>query len=721
MDQFGGRTQTGTHPTAPNEPLQLSFQRTDEGTGLVVTDPIERHQFRLSTPNPVSPTDSDPTDFWFPADAAVRIRTDRIDLPTVVSVCVRDDDGEMLAQTEHFAEESFDRGTYSVELFAPIKVYLRVTAPVSVTSDAEQTTIDFGEETTVLVGGRSNHKRPAATITTPDDPRAMMEAMSYLGSALKTTTVERSYPTLRGHPPLIERGDTLDVPAGLEAPDTGVTVELPAEYRYLYVAAPLVYYLGATVTEGPAPRIVTDDGFVYDLDTHVGFETEVERVLKQTFFLDCVTRTEGYYEVDLHERRAVEAELDVEFAELYDRSLSEQLETYLDVPYVVVEDHVPEWKLTTHVTPTADNVEIVPFVANDLAVVRSPRSTPAASSAAQASAVDEFLRASQPTGERASAAGDFTRSTAPANPSVDREYVQPEQTDSMEQAWIGEGTPIGASKTSLRAYRNRLNREPNEGDIGITVVCNDPKMADERDVVEGVYGSREELPFDVRMHYDLTVDELRDVLAVETDFLHYIGHIDDDGFQCADGALDVSSVGDIGTDAFLLNACQSYEQGNHLIDAGAIAGIVTLNDVVNSGAVKIGQSLCRLLNSGYPIRSALEIAQGESVIGNDYIVVGDGGLAVAQSKGTFANLGVLDTVGDRFEFEFKTFPSSEVGMGALVIPHLPGVTQHYLASGSIDLFTLTRAELEEFLSLEEIPLLVGDSLEWSSTVDLNVV
>ncbi|SFG09190.1 hypothetical protein SAMN04488063_1396 [Halopelagius inordinatus] len=715
MDQFGGRTETG----ASNEHLQLSFRTTDEGTGLLAADPIERHQFRLSTPNPVSPTASDPSEFSFPADAAVRIRTDRIDLQTVVSVCVRDDAGEMLARTEHFAEESFGPGTYSVELFAPIKLYLRVTGPFSVSSDADRTTIDFGEETAVLVGGRSNHERPAATITTPDDPRAVMDAMSYLGSALKTTTVERSYPTLRGHPPLIERGDRFEVPDGLEAPDTGVTVELPAEYSYLYVAAPLVYYLGATVKEGQTPRIVTDEGFVYDLDTPAGFEVEVERVLKRAFFLDCLTRTEGYYEVDLHERRAVEDELDVEFAELYDRSLPAQLETYLGVSHGVVADHVPEWKLTAHIAPTAENVEVVPFAANDLAVVRTPRSTPTTSPAAQASAVDEFLRTAGPTGGRASPVGDFTRSATPPGAAPDREYVRPERTDSIEQAWIGEGTPVGASKASLQAYRNRLDREPNEGDIGITVVCNDPKMAEERDVVEGVYGSREELPFDVRMHYDLSVAELRDVLAADTEFLHYIGHIDDGGFQCADGALDVSAVDDVGTDAFLLNACQSYEQGTHLVDAGAIAGIVTLNDVVNGGAVKIGQNLCRLLNSGFPVRSALEIARDDSVIGNDYIVVGDGSFSVTQVQAAFPNsCTITRRAENRVAVDYRIYPGSANGMGALVKPFLPGNEQHYIASGSVDVFELTESELAEFLSLENVPIISDGGLRWSSTTSV---
>ena len=99
--------------------LGIEFGPAESG-GVVVSDPIERSRFLLSTPDPVDLRDADPGTFRFPADAAVRLRTDRLTLETVVSACVRDDAGDLLARTEHFAEESFDDGTYDVELFAPI-------------------------------------------------------------------------------------------------------------------------------------------------------------------------------------------------------------------------------------------------------------------------------------------------------------------------------------------------------------------------------------------------------------------------------------------------------------------------------------------------------------------------------------------------------------------------------------------------------------------------
>ena len=708
--------------------LQIAFDASPDSGEIVVSDPIERSQFVLSAEGKVRLHQADPDAFRFPADAAVTLRTDRLDLETVVSVCVRDGDGEMLAQAEHFADQTFPAGTYSVELFAPVKLYLRVSSSLRVVSDATKTSLEFGEETDVLVGARSHHKRPAATVRTTDRPRDAMRAVSLLGSALKTTSVERSYPTLRGHPPLIERGDRFIAPEGLERPETGVTLELPETRKHVYVAAPLAYYLGAEVVPRSTPRVVTDEGFVHELDGPGGFETAVERTLKQTFFLDCLTRTEGYYEVDLHERRVLEPDLGLDFADLYDRSIGEQLDAYLDVPYERIEPHIPDWKLTAHVTPTTSNVELLPFVANDLAVVMTPQTKPTTGSALQSSAVADFVRrgASPSAAPAPPSEGTFTRSASTRSTdtrsqesaSARRTYVQPTETDSLEQAWLGPGIPIGASKASLQAYRNRLSRAPIDGDIGITVICNDPKMAEERDAVETVYGSRDELPFEVNTHYELSVEELRSVLAEKTEFLHYIGHIDEDGFQCPDGALDVETIDELGVDSFLLNACQSYEQGMELIERGAIAGIVTLNDVVNSGAVDIGRSLARLLNYGFPIRISLEIAKHESYIGSDYIVVGDGSFSVAQVQAMLPNMCKLRKNNETIDLEYITYPAAEFGLGSLVSPYLPTINEHYLSSGRIDTFELTHRELKDFLSLETIPIEIDRELHWSDTVDV---
>ncbi|WP_251343142.1 hypothetical protein [Haloplanus halophilus] len=696
----------GSAVETDGDPLEVSFTTLDDEPGLVVTDLIERNQFRLFTDRPVSPTPVDPAGHRFPIDAAVAVDAAEIDLPTVVSVCVRDESGEMLAETEHFAYEEFPPGSYSLELCGPIKIYLRIEGPVTVASDVTRTHIEFDGTREVRVGARSHHEGPAATLTTTDDPVDVMAAVSEFSSALKTVSPERSYPTLRGHPPLVELGDRFEVPDGVVSPETGIRLELPPAYRSIYVATPLAYYLAADVVPGDRPRLVTDSGFEHDLDTMRGFETEVERVLKQTFFLDCVTRTEGYYSVDLHERSAVETDLDLDFGWLYDQPLATQLEEYLSVPFGAVEDELPEWRLTSHVAPTPENVELLPFVTNDLAVVRTPQDQPEPSSEVQTAAADEFFRDAT-----------FTRSAA-AEESA-RSYVQPETADSLEQSWVGEGAPIGASKATTAAFYNRLDRTPADGDIGITVVCNDSRMADERDVVDEVYGSREELPFDVSVHHDLTRQDLREVLSAESDLLHYIGHIDAAGFECADGKLDATTLERAGLDAFLLNACQSYEQGSALIDAGAIAGIVTLSDVINSGAVRMGRMLARLLNQGFTVGSALEVARGDSIIGEQYTVIGDSSLSLAQTDGGPPNVCVVNSRGDGYELNWQTHPSTSFGMGSLVIPWIDDVDEYHLWSGDSRTFELSREELQQFLSLETVPVKIDGSLVWSDELDLS--
>ncbi len=689
--------------------MHPSFETTDGG--FSVTDPIERHQYVLSTPNAVSPAPADIGEFRFPVDTAVSVRTHKISLPSVISVHVRDEEGTPLCKAEHFAYEELPEGEYSIELSAPIKLYLRVESSLTVSADAERMHLDFGDSTEVVVGARSHHDRPAATVTTTTDPEDMMRAVSTFGSALKTTSPERSYPTLRGHPPTVEVGDSLDL-AGLEPPDTGITIEIPPEYRAIFVVSSLAYYLGATVIPGEEPLLRTDTGFEYSLE-RPNFERTVERTLKQVFFLDCLTRTEGLYPVDLHERRALESVLELDFAALYDSSLANQLEAYLRVPFETLEDHLPEWKLTTHVEPTPTSVEMLPFVVDDLAVVRCGTSEEVPNPARMVAFDGGQVAMADARGE-----SDFTRSASASVPVETETFVKPEATDSLEAAWVGEGTPLGASKATLEAYKNRLDRTPADGDIDIVVVCNDAAMDEERGIIDEIYGDRAELPFDVTVKRDLTTTELEAVLSTQTDFLHYVGHVDPEGFECLDGKLDATELDSVGVDAFLLNACQSYRQGMALIERGAIGGIVTLSDVLNCEAVKMGQTLAGLLNCGFPLRAALEIARGESIMGDEYLVVGDGGLAIAQSASGNPNLLYIERDGESFNLEIEYYPTTQWGMGSIITPSITG-SGHYLSTGDVKLPNVSKDKLEQFLALENAPVQSQRKLSWSRSISID--
>lgn len=674
--------------------------------GLEVVDPVERCRYALRTPADVEPRPASTARFHYPVGRAVRITTAALSLPTVISVYVRDAKGELIAQAETGADLTLPREEYIIDLNPPIKMYLRVESSLEITADADGMEIAFGSETDVCIGARSFHESPAGTITTTDDPADVMAAVSMLGSALKTTSPERSFPTLRGHPPLVELGDELRVPGHVERPETGVRLELPPTYRHVYVATPLAYYLGAEVVPGDRPRLVTDDGFEHELDTVRGFEREVERVLKQVFFLDCLTRTEGYYPVDLHERRQVEPLVDLDFADLYDRSIPEQLEAYLDIPYPILEDHVPTWGLTMDVRPEPEHVEMLPFAASDLAIVRTPKPISVTYSSEQATVISEFKRS-----------GDFTRTTSGSSPDVDS-YVQPTSAETLEQAWVGEGTPVGATKSIPEAYYNRLDREPVEGDIRITVVCNDGEMTDERDAVDQAYGTREDLPFDIRVERDLTTDELRTVLAQRTEFFHYIGHIDDRGFECPDGMLDAATLETVGAQAFLLNACTSYKQGLELVRAGSVGGVVTLSDVGNTGAARVGRTFARLLNNGFPLYGALDVAGEESLSGAQYVVVGDGNVTVAQHSCGMAHVCYVDSSSSPFEVQFATYPSRD-RMSGIFQPPIDSSDVHFLYSGSTGTFELSRSQLQDALDTRLIPVEVDGELTWSDKIRLH--
>ncbi|MEF8814019.1 MAG: hypothetical protein V5A55_09400 [Halovenus sp.] len=695
----------------------LQFETVKDPPGIEIVDKLEQLRYQLRTTSPVSPTPVPTDEFLFPVGKGVSVTTDAILLPNVVSVFVRDGAGNMVAEIDHLDDRSFDAGSYVLDFSTQIKTYLEVEGPLEVTTNAFQIRFEFPESTDVAIGFRSRHNRPAATVTTTPDPADVMAAISTFGSALKSTSPERSFPTLRGHPPEIELGSSLSIPDGLQRPDTGITIEVPATYEAIYPVAPLSYYLGAAVVPGDQPQIRTDAGFAYPFSYPHGFERDVERTLKQVFLLDCVTRTEGFYKVELRERNAVEESLDCDWASLYEQPLAERLEAYLDVPYEVLDPSVPEWRLTAHVEPVSDTVSQLPFVVDDLAAVRTASPTqqtgavttdPVPTTGGGSGFTRSVTRSSNTTG---------TRSAADA--AEERTYVEFEPADSLEQAWIGDGIPIGASKLTAEAFRNRLDREVTAGNISITIVVNDSQMDEEGDLIDSIYGDREHLPFDVTVRRNLTVAQLRAQLREDCNFLHYIGHTEAGGFECVDGMLDAASLEETGVDAFLLNACTSYRQGLCLIEAGAIGGIVTLTDILNDGAIRIGETLANLLNAGFPLRAALTVARDESVLGGQYIVVGDGGMTVAQAASRAPNLLELERQGDRYAVTIQAYATDTAALGTMYVPHLENNEEYFLCSGS-EGFQTTKEGLEHFLDLEDVPVRAGDGgIQWSSSLSVD--
>ncbi len=675
---------------SPDELVAPSVRAADDGA--VVVDPIERRRMPLRTPAPVEPVHADPGAFPVPVDAAASFDAASVTLPYGVLSYVRAPDGTARGHVEGTGSTTLPAAGHLVELSGPVKAYLRVDAPVEVEVAPDRTTVAFGGETAVVVGVRSYHSRPAATVATTADPRDVMAVVSTFGAALKTTSPERSYPTLRGHPPLVELGDDLRVPDGLEPPDTGVTVEMPDDLQAVCVAAPLAYYLGAAVEPGDPPRVVAD-GFEHRFESPV--EIGVERTLQRAFLLDCVARTEGWYRMPLVERDAVEPHLDRDLADLYDAPVAERLDAAFALPADAVADAVPEWPLVADVTDDAANVAALPQLANELAVVRAASDAGAPDPGALPVDVAGFVRAG--TGGH-----------------LPRPRVDPPAADALAQVRVGDGTPLAGGTLLPVALRNRLARDPDDGDLAVTVVCNDGDMAGEYD--GRLYRGRGDVPLDVTVHRDCTVDGLRATLADDASFLHYVGHVEPDGLVCADGTLDAASLDAVGVETFLLNGCRSYAQGVALVEAGAIGGIVTVSDVANDHATALGRTVARLLDAGFSLRAALSVADRER---GRYVTVGDAGVAVTQSDGGLPNVLRVDVGDDAARVAFRTHPTTTFRAGSLFRPYADGVDAGTLVGSTSAEATLSPDALRELLAMEELPVILDGDLTWSSAVDVD--
>lgn len=707
--------------------------------GIHVRDPIEDVQAIFYTDRAVDP-ELAPTDgFVYPVDSATEITVTRLKSSTRINVYVRDPSGELISEfvpTE--GPMKFPEDDYLLEFTAlGMKIYARVedSGFRCIPSD-EDIEIVFDPDTCIRFGARSFHSQPARTLTTTSAPRDLMRAVSLFGNEMKTWSPERTWPSLRGHPPLLEIGDRCEIPDDLSPPDNDVRLTVPAEYEWVYPSVPLAYWLGATVEPGaPALHVGRES---YPLGTDAGyregcergaFEEHVRDILQYTFFLDSAVRTEGFYDVELDSRRKLEAsDLELDFESLYGSSLASRVRSYLelDVPLHEFEDHVgrPGWRLTADVQPGPEQASIMPFLARDLAVVRCPTESTLARSAENVSGSleDVFSRSqsASPTTPSSSGMDVLTRSssssTEPTQDTTSRdEVVHLPAADSMSQAWVGEGFAVGAAKASTASYLQRLEKYAEESSrISIDVIVNDDQMAEEADVSE-IYGSRDQLDFDIDVQKNLSSSELAAAFERDTDFVHYIGHVDPEGFDCPDGYLDANQLGTVGADMFVLNACSSYEQGQMLVDQGAIAGVVTLEDVINSMATKIGRSIARLLNFGFPIGSATSIIQETMFSGSHYIVVGDSNAAMAQPNVGVPNITRVALRDDEhFDMNIETFASWYYDVGSMYRPYIECCEYHHLVPGEMETWTVDDEQLDEFLQTSTFPLVGAKNLYWSN-------
>ena len=132
----------------------------------------------------------------------------------------------------------------------------------------------------------------------------------------------------------------------------------------------------------------------------------------------------------------------------------------------------------------------------------------------------------------------------------------------------------------------------------------------------------------------------------------------------------------------------------------------------------MGRALARLLNAGFPLRAALDIARGESIMGDEYLVIGDGNLSIAQTESAVAPLQTVERTGESFTLKTTVYPTSNTGMGTLVVPLLDNAEYH-VSTGKIQERNLSPEELSDFFSLGNTPVLVDNKLCWSQDLEIS--
>lgn len=597
-----------------------------DGETLTVRDVIEGSEMRFNVDREPSLSPALPELFAFPVDRAISFEAESISVGEYSHINLRDDDGEFIVRPNEPIE--FARGSYCVEITGTTKAYVRLKdAEISVsgTRSSDPTELSFDRPHTVTIGARSLHTRPEATITVPDDPSALAEAVSVLSSSIREFSPERSWPTLRGYPPRIERGDTLDIPSPLVTPDTGIEVIVRPTYADIYRLSTLSFYLGARMRIGDAPAIRLDNGYEERLPVEdTALEARVEELSRTWFFLDTLARMEGYTPSNRYEYESVGSDLPFYPPKLADLSMSERLMEYLEVDPETVAPYAPAWPTKATLRPTPAAAELLPHLARVLSPVR--------------------VRGAEST--RSDAAVGLATSG---------------WTSETESDLDPEADPIsaGASVLTPVAYENRLRRGLSDrGEVSVTFLLNDDERAEKIRhslTTPALPDGISSWSVDASPTRNAVVETLSDpsLDIVFCDLPARNGVVD-----ASDRLAEVQG-GPVGSDlsAPAVSVFEGTEDTAAALDSvnrGGVGG-VAFDDIIGADRVR---PFVGLLAAGFPVVVAAQLALDSASPTARF--VGDPGMAVATDRGLPAQVySCYPTATDSYQVQFRSFLSTE--------------------------------------------------------------
>lgn len=670
------------------------------GHGLDAVD-VGKNEVRVATSG-WTPTDNGPP-MDRRVDAVRSGNTAGLTFPEAAVSIDRPDDREWTTFDARDGPTDLE-GAFVLKVELPVIVFVAAEGPARLAqSETDGTiTLAFATRTTVTVGFYSRVRKPRETVTVERSAAGVRTAIRWLAAGITTETPDKSFPGMRAHPPAFEFGRWTRVPPAVrrETVRSEITIALPDSLDALLVTAPLSYYLQADVRPAAADGVrleaPTLDGALH-LGRSAPLERDVAALLQRVFFLDCLARNAGPYGVGLREFDLL-AELGLDAGTLYDQPTAERLASYLRADYSAVADRLPNWHLSVVVEPALRSVRALPYLLDRLSLLQLPDPR----GVSRATLVSESVDASFASGSRL------------WNSTPTYELVRNRTRLGQLQGWLAAGTPADAFRATVSAFENQSRyHERGTGPRRVVVVINDAAMLEEREAVEAIYRSRsEELSIDVSVVESLARDELADLLRSSVDFLHFIGHCDESGLRCRDGSLSTSTLDATDVQTFFLNACGSFKEGLELVRRGSVAGAVTLANVLNPEASRVGMTFARLVMHGYSVSQALSFAGRQSITNKFYSVVGDGTHRLAQGEDTYpVELTASRVSPTEFELQFG-FPQLN-SPGGVAKPRLPPDSD-FVLRGRRSSVVLERTAFVDFLASVSSPVVYENEFFWTT-------
>ncbi|CAJ35745.1 hypothetical protein [Methanocella arvoryzae] len=455
----------------------------------------------------------------------------------------------------------------------------------------------------------------------------LFSCISTLCRATGDESVMRSHPFFRR--PLRAYPEKGAAPAAAQrCCSSDVTFYLPHDLQYLYAAAPLACYAGADIKTGRSPAISLSGELLPLSGDPYQFARQACGMLRFAFHADCAAR----YEFTTGRPLAgidVTAETCLQPKDLLSMSLADRLLAYFRDG--IREDHLQSpWHTATYLDPVPSSIAYIPSLLQSLTAIFSPAGRWVTEREVVLLEVRQFLGRCQRTEET----GTGRRG----------HVIMPVLENAFVHQWISDGYPIDA----IKQIRTPMLSQSASFRIGqvprIAIICNEDTMIREtvamRDTLEDLAS--------IALMRNVTCDDIPCILEEGYDIVQFIGHCDHRGFKCQDGYADLSIVEYNRTPVFFFNSCSSYLQGMKLLEKGSICGISTLYKVTDEVAMDISLNFYRLLARGYPVLVAYLGAKECSVIGKEYLLMGDGQVSLFNA-GMHMPLYKLVRSGSRFD------------------------------------------------------------------------